>query len=533
MIGRVLEEEWGRPIRPEEESLSTVCVRRFGVPQGRWSTPPSSRRDSQEGTGSPSSAQATATPRRPRRFYGEDHITAVKISEKTGQYLIASYSNGAVYRYGIQDEPGVMHHKRNSRLANGDTMECDNNKSSPVQGQKRRAGSQASEPERVDQPETQRPRVVGSTTPEGALAEDRTSDDDGSTGSDSSGDEMSEDEEEPTEQEANDFPLYRQLIADGQAGDLELFSDEDDEAGSEDDVEDDEIDPDDSDYDSYDDSDDNGDEDSELDQDPLPSDLVAGRSTTADHNATVPIVYPRQRYMGHANEETVKEVNFAGPQDRYIVSGSDDGNAFFWDSETGELLNILYGDGSVVNVIVPHPSLPVLAMSGIDDTVKVFGTASSDRSNEASKSRMSHRRVIVKRNLRRCSALEAEDLGDLFNEVMNAGPPRQNGRDAEAGYMAGAEDEGTEEVDDDDDDDDDAFDDRSENFLSHMIHEFAHRGFVRSEDGGLPERREYTDEDRPRVARGIDEWLLRAPRRTGAGEGESDLPPSSQDCRPM
>ena len=34
-------------------------------------------------------------------------------------------------------------------------------------------------------------------------------------------------------------------------------------------------------------------------------------------------------------------------------------------------MEILEGDGSVVNVIEPHPHLPLIAVSGIDTTVKV------------------------------------------------------------------------------------------------------------------------------------------------------------------
>lgn len=53
------------------------------------------------------------------------------------------------------------------------------------------------------------------------------------------------------------------------------------------------------------------------------------------------------------------------------MSGSDDGSLFIWRKATGELHDILEGDGSVVNVMEPHPSLPIIAVSGIDTTVKV------------------------------------------------------------------------------------------------------------------------------------------------------------------
>lgn len=65
-------------------------------------------------------------------------------------------------------------------------------------------------------------------------------------------------------------------------------------------------------------------------------------------------------------------VNFLGPCDEYITSGSDDGNFFIWKKSTGDLVDVLEGDGSVVNVIEGHPTLPLVAVSGIDTTIKVI-----------------------------------------------------------------------------------------------------------------------------------------------------------------
>lgn len=49
--------------------------------------------------------------------------------------------------------------------------------------------------------------------------------------------------------------------------------------------------------------------------------------------------------------QTIKDVNFYGLQDEYIVSGSDDGFAFVWDKKTQKIVQILHGDGDTVNVI--------------------------------------------------------------------------------------------------------------------------------------------------------------------------------------
>lgn len=58
-----------------------------------------------------------------------------------------------------------------------------------------------------------------------------------------------------------------------------------------------------------------------------------------------------RQYTGHCNVKTVKDANFFGLQDEYVVSGSDSGHLFIWDKKTSELVNILKGDVEVVNVV--------------------------------------------------------------------------------------------------------------------------------------------------------------------------------------
>jgi FOG: WD40 repeat len=69
-------------------------------------------------------------------------------------------------------------------------------------------------------------------------------------------------------------------------------------------------------------------------------------------------------------------VNFLGPDDEYVASGSDDGNFFIWRKATGTLHGLFEGDSSVVNVIEGHPHLPLVAVSGMDTTVKVESSKS-------------------------------------------------------------------------------------------------------------------------------------------------------------
>ncbi|PVU96727.1 hypothetical protein BB561_000992 [Smittium simulii] len=79
-----------------------------------------------------------------------------------------------------------------------------------------------------------------------------------------------------------------------------------------------------------------------------------------------------EKYTGHCNTFTVKDVNFYGPNDEYIVSGSDDGNIFIWDKFTSNIVSIIKSDSEVVNVIESDGHSPILAVGGIDDHVYIF-----------------------------------------------------------------------------------------------------------------------------------------------------------------
>lgn len=97
------------------------------------------------------------------------------------------------------------------------------------------------------------------------------------------------------------------------------------------------------------------------------------RSSRDAVNTHIQCTPHHRHYRGHCNVKTVKDVNFYGPNDEYVVSGSDCGNLFIWDRKTSQLLNILEGDGEVVNVAQGHPYEPILAVSGIDHSIKIFG----------------------------------------------------------------------------------------------------------------------------------------------------------------
>ncbi|KAF8542916.1 WD40-repeat-containing domain protein [Trichophaea hybrida] len=154
--------------------------------------------------------------------------------------------------------------------------------------------------------------------------------------------------------------------------------DSEDEEDSEDDDEDDNDDDDDDDNDDDDDDDNDGDRDedmgSEDEEDSGENDFWyrRRRNNRGPVEGHAPVWQHTKVYRGHCNVRTVKDVNFFGLNDEYVVSGSDCGHLFIWDRNTTELLQLLRGDEETVNVAVGHPYEPLLAVSGIDNTVKLF-----------------------------------------------------------------------------------------------------------------------------------------------------------------
>lgn len=72
----------------------------------------------------------------------------------------------------------------------------------------------------------------------------------------------------------------------------------------------------------------------------------------------------------------IKEASFWG--DDYVMSGSDCGNVFTWERKTGKLVMLMEADQHVVNCVQPHPTLPILAASGIDYDIKILAPVNTD-----------------------------------------------------------------------------------------------------------------------------------------------------------
>ena len=79
-----------------------------------------------------------------------------------------------------------------------------------------------------------------------------------------------------------------------------------------------------------------------------------------------------QRFVGSKNVATdIKEANFIGYHGNYIVAGSDDGYVYIWDKSTSNLVLGFQGDASIVNCVQWNPNFSILAVSGIDNTIKL------------------------------------------------------------------------------------------------------------------------------------------------------------------
>ncbi len=193
---------------------------------------------------------------------------------------------------------------------------------------------------RVELVDSASPRAEQSSSASGANLES------GSSHTTTVRDEKDEDEEEDRDEEHED-------------SDVEMESSEEEEDDDDDDDDDDEDDED----DDEDEEDDEHAEEDEDDEEGLQrtrsgrmlwrSDFGFGRSRHLREKVerNVPCAPHTRVYSGHCNVKTVKDVNYFGLQDEYVVSGSDSGHVFIWDRKTAQLVNILEGDGEVVNVV--------------------------------------------------------------------------------------------------------------------------------------------------------------------------------------
>lgn len=81
-------------------------------------------------------------------------------------------------------------------------------------------------------------------------------------------------------------------------------------------------------------------------------------------------------YDGHLNRFTfLKNAKYAGPNDDYILTGSDSGKAWIYERKSGRVASLLSADSNTCNGFIPHPSLPFFVTYGIDSTAKLWRAA--------------------------------------------------------------------------------------------------------------------------------------------------------------
>ncbi|KAG7385596.1 hypothetical protein PHYPSEUDO_001248 [Phytophthora pseudosyringae] len=83
------------------------------------------------------------------------------------------------------------------------------------------------------------------------------------------------------------------------------------------------------------------------------------------------------KYRGIREQRYVLRPCFSGAHSELVACGSEDGNIYLWQRDTGKLAVELDGHSSVVNVVVRHPVHPnVIASASDDKTVRLWSLSS-------------------------------------------------------------------------------------------------------------------------------------------------------------
>ncbi|KAK6038312.1 hypothetical protein COOONC_24183, partial [Cooperia oncophora] len=80
-----------------------------------------------------------------------------------------------------------------------------------------------------------------------------------------------------------------------------------------------------------------------------------------------------ERFCGQTNTHTdIKEANFFGSRNQYVVAGSDCGSLLLWERSSGVLVAAWNADQSILNIVQPHPTQFMLATSGIEEVIRLW-----------------------------------------------------------------------------------------------------------------------------------------------------------------
>jgi mitogen-activated protein kinase organizer 1 len=78
-----------------------------------------------------------------------------------------------------------------------------------------------------------------------------------------------------------------------------------------------------------------------------------------------------QEYKGHKNKE-FKILSTFSNDDAFVVSGSEDGDIWFWGLEEGTVLHVAKGHKGMTCGLSYHPEEPYLLSSSADNTIKLW-----------------------------------------------------------------------------------------------------------------------------------------------------------------
>lgn len=163
-----------------------------------------------------------------------------------------------------------------------------------------------------------------------------------------------------------------------------------------------------------------------------------------------------RRYTGHRNSNTVKQVSFMGARSDYVVSGSDCGHLFIWDTHSAKTVQLLKADSvGAINCLSAHPVLPILATSGLENDAKVWAPIGEHKPVVDGTDKARLLQNVSSRNADRNSAgAYSNSLLSLLMALLHRGdlPLHMHDSDDEGGAFSeeeddedGSEEEGTEE----------------------------------------------------------------------------------------
>lgn len=148
-----------------------------------------------------------------------------------------------------------------------------------------------------------------------------------------------------------------------------------------------------------------------------------------------------EMFGGHINYATfLKSVRFFGPNDEYVVSGSDSGHFWMWESSpyvpsdvkqeessfcttVCPVVTVMKADNRTCNGVIPNPVAPILASYGIDSDAKIWAFRTFDQEEQMKKDPFTNinEAELIKFNHENANAVAASSSSSSFtmNSVSN------------------------------------------------------------------------------------------------------------------